>query len=406
MGNPIWQVSPTTAGLPFLSPGIGILGANVWWLLKDRNWYIFILLTVLCDVYNRREYFQQRVFAVQLFELHRLIKVQRLVAGSPHILLENLDKPTLKSAPVHKASTEYIVKPMPRIFKRKDDSEKPSQKTECSAEDTVQKTSFTADRNDTPPSTRGSYPAPLPQSQTPVVIPGQQWLIPVMSPSEGLVYKPFGGHGFQGSFPPGPFGATPMIGNNFMNLPYGIPANQNYPGAEILPGHGYFNPYSMEVMNPPISNSSVEQTFQKPGPASYGQAGQLFGAGAKSSMQNESSCNIPTRKNRPVTQAVKYQASRDTELQGSSASCPSVRVQGGEVPPTNEARDARPTCPVLPAAFMDGVSQPHQPTRVIKTVPHNPRLAYESTARIFRSLQAERKRFDSSKGVFGKTLEG
>ncbi|KAL4342253.1 hypothetical protein GQ457_08G000140 [Hibiscus cannabinus] len=32
---------------------------------------------------------QQRVFALQVFELHRLIKVQRLIAGSPHILLED-----------------------------------------------------------------------------------------------------------------------------------------------------------------------------------------------------------------------------------------------------------------------------------------------------------------------------
>ncbi|XP_022714527.1 uncharacterized protein LOC111274157 [Durio zibethinus] len=35
-----------------------------------------------------------------------------------------------------------------------------------------------------------------------------------------------------------------------------------------------------------------------------------------------------------------------------------------------------------------------QRTRVIKVVPHNPRLATESAARIFRSIQEERKQYD------------
>ncbi|KAI8558387.1 hypothetical protein RHMOL_Rhmol04G0088000 [Rhododendron molle] len=32
---------------------------------------------------------QQRVFAVQVFELHRLIKVQKLIAASPELLLQS-----------------------------------------------------------------------------------------------------------------------------------------------------------------------------------------------------------------------------------------------------------------------------------------------------------------------------
>ncbi|TKY74934.1 EARLY FLOWERING 3 [Spatholobus suberectus] len=63
---------------------------------------------------------QQRVFAVQVFELHRLMKVQQLIAGSPDILLEDgafLGKSPPKGSAPKKLSLEYVVKPRQQNLK-------------------------------------------------------------------------------------------------------------------------------------------------------------------------------------------------------------------------------------------------------------------------------------------------
>ncbi|KAJ4874576.1 Protein EARLY FLOWERING 3 [Raphanus sativus] len=58
---------------------------------------------------------QQRIFAVQLFELHRLIKVQGLIASSSDVLLDEisyLGKAAAKRYPVKKLlPSEFIAKP-------------------------------------------------------------------------------------------------------------------------------------------------------------------------------------------------------------------------------------------------------------------------------------------------------
>lgn len=359
---------------------------------------------------------QQRVFAVQVFELHRLIKVQKLMAGTPHLLIEDgayLGKASVKVSPAKKLSVEYVIKPPQHIVKHKDDLEKPNQKMEYSAENAVGKTSVSSVKNGSQPSTYGTYsnnPTSAPLATDTKMAPwcfpqppGHQWLVPVMSPSEGLIYKPYPGPGFMGAVTGGggPMGPT----GNFGNSAYGIPPHHhNHQGVGVLPaappvGHGYFPPYGMPVMNPAISGSAVEQMSMFAGPGSYGQAGQLSGGGANFSMQRQSSCSLPSQKSRAVSQVVKIPASRYSELQGSTASSPSERVQQREAAHNSEERDALPLFPTTPAALPDGAnSQPHdneQPTRVIRVVPHNPRSATESAARIFQSIQEERKQFDS-----------
>ncbi|XP_052170222.1 protein EARLY FLOWERING 3 [Diospyros lotus] len=355
---------------------------------------------------------QQRVFAVQVFELHRLVKVQRLIAGSPHLLLDDtayLGKP-LNGSSVNKLPLEYIAKPSPQVAKLKDDSENPNHKTEYSAENAVGKTSVSPGQNVSLPSNyrppfSGNPPlAPVladPRSN-PCFHPmtGHQWLVPVLSPSEGLIYKPYPGHGFMnegcgGCGPPGP---NPMMGN-FINPAYGVPlSHQHYQGIGFPPAsapasHGYFPPYGMP---PVISGSAVEQQNNFVGLGLKGQPGQLSGGGANFNARHQSSCNMPTREN----------GASPNELQCSTASSPGERVRA--VRAHSKGPNALPLFPTSPAAvhIPDGTApqlhETDQPmtttpttTRVIRVVPHNARSATESAARIFQSIQEERKQYDS-----------
>ncbi|KAL6980075.1 Protein EARLY FLOWERING [Sarracenia purpurea var. burkii] len=371
---------------------------------------------------------QQKVFAVQLFELHRLIKVQRLIAGSPNLLLEDsayMGSP-LKVTPTKNLPLEYIVKPSPHLLKHKDDSKNPNHKHECSAENAVGKTSLSSVQNVSQPSNYSPFSGkPL---SAPVITdaqynpcfhqpPGHQWLVPVMSPSEGLIYKPYPGHGFLGPVGPvcggcGPPGSNPMMGG-FINPGYGVPASHHpYPGIGVPPvGHSYFPPYGMPVFNPLIAGLSGEQANSFSG---LGQPGQLLGGGVNFNVQQQSSCNLPPtqkhasipkqqnssnlpteKKGRLVPNVVKPQVgSKENEMQGSTASSPGERAPGfGVVGPATEGRNPLPLFPISP----EGDSQLHdadQPARVIKVVPHNARSATESAARIFQSIQDERKQYD------------
>ncbi|CBI20609.3 unnamed protein product, partial [Vitis vinifera] len=361
---------------------------------------------------------QQRVFAVQVFELHRLIKVQRLIAGSPHLMVDEsayLGKPSLKSSPAKKLPLEYVVKPPPNMVMHKDDYERASHQLECSAENAVGKTHLPSVKNGNPPSNYGPYignpppaPAPTDSKMGPWCYPqppGHQWLVPVMSPSEGLVYKPYPGPGFMSTVCGGcgPMGSAPMTGS-FINPAYGVPSSHHHQGIGVHPGtppigHGYFPPYGMSVMNhPTISGSAVEQMNRFAGHGSLSQSGQLSGGGASFNMQHQNSCNVPTPK-RAIPQGVKFPMSKDSEFQGSTASSPSEREQQVGTGDTAEGRDPLPLFPMAPAAIPAGDPQPNgtdQPTRVIRVVPHNPRSATESAARIFQSIQDERKQLDST----------
>ncbi|XP_031250281.1 protein HEADING DATE 3B-like isoform X2 [Pistacia vera] len=360
---------------------------------------------------------QQRVFAVQVFELHRLIKVQQLIAGSPHLLLEDspyLGKSSLIASPAKKLLPEYVVKPLPHIIKCKDDSEKPLHKMECSAENAVGKTFLSSLKKGSQPSNYGPYLANPPSAAMagdsrigPWCFhqsPGHQWLVPIMSPSEGLIYKPYPGHGFMGAgcgTRCGPFGPTPETGN-FMNPAIGMPSPHHHQEIGVIPGahpvgHNYFPPYGMPIMNPSISGLATEQDNQFAGHGPHGQNGQLSGGGANFNMQRESSCNVPAQKSGAIPQVMKFRASKDTELQGSTASSPGERTQGEGRGPAVEGRDSLPLFKKAPVD-QERVPQPHdtdQPTKVIKVVPHNPRSATESAARIFQSIQQERKQYDS-----------
>ncbi|PSR91761.1 Protein EARLY FLOWERING like [Actinidia chinensis var. chinensis] len=357
---------------------VGIIGQNHFWKARKA-------------IVN-----QQRVFAVQLFELHRLIKVQRLIAGSPNVLIEDgayLGKP-LKVCSAKKVPLEYAVKPSPHIPEHKDDSENPNNKMECSAENIVGKTSVSL-QNVSQPSNYGPFsgnPLSAPYFPQP---PGHQWLIPIMSPSEGLIYKPYPGHGYGGCGPPG---SNPVMGS-FINHAYGVPApHHHYPGMGFSSSappfaHGYF-PLYPPAISPVNSGLAAEQANSFSGQGSHCQPVHLSG-GVYFNMQQQSSCNVPTPKHGVIPNVVNVCGSNGSEVQGCTASSPGERAGVG---PTTEGRNPLPLFPTSPVInVLDGASQINdtdQPTRVIKVVPHNARSATESVARIFQSIQEERKPYD------------
>lgn len=326
-------------------------------------------------------------------------QVQRSIAGSPNLLLEDsayLGKP-LKGSTAKKLPLEYIVKPSPPIVKHKDDSENQNQEMECSAENVIGKTCLSSVQNGNQSSNYGPFSGnPL---SSPIIpdtkftpcfhqSPGHQWLIPVMSPSEGLVYKPYPGNGFMGPVCGGcgPPGQNPMMGS-FTTPQYGAPtSHEQYPGF----GHGYFPPCGMPV----ISGIGFEQANS---------FSRQNSGGVSFNVQNQSSGNVLTKKHREIQRVVKVLATKETELQGSTAtSPPGERAQrAGDlgVGHTTNGRNALPFFPTSPAINVSEVASQlddtEQPTRVIKVVPHNARSATESAARIFRSIQQERKQHDS-----------
>ncbi|PIN16839.1 hypothetical protein CDL12_10493 [Handroanthus impetiginosus] len=350
---------------------------------------------------------QQRVFAVQVFELHRLIKVQKLIAESPHLLLEDsayLNKPS-KALPRKKLPLSYAVKAMPNVPKPKGDSEKQDHKKEFSAENTVERASLpSAQKSSTnvpPPSISSDHnPQPWPFSQ----LQGHQWLIPVMSPSEGLVYKPHPGPGFIGQAcgPPIP---NPMM-SNFVSPAYGVPAPPAQYHMSSFPPAGYFPPaYGIPIMNPSsFSGSSVEQMTP---PSMQG----LFSHHSSSTMPSQRNRNVlddsntlgsefPKRRNGTVPDYPSTLPSQDKEIQASAASSPAEGQSSHKATNVVEGRNVLPLFPTAPAISPSG-SCPQVPTldhpiRVIKVVPHNARSASESAARIFQSIQEERKQYDSA----------
>ncbi|XP_076902769.1 protein EARLY FLOWERING 3-like [Bidens hawaiensis] len=150
---------------------------------------------------------QQRVFAVQVFELHRLIKVQRLIAGLPEVMIEAnafIGKPTEVSQ-IKKVPLDNVLKSTtsaPKVTDYHEKSKVGKREFSLSAENAVEKAPLSLVQNSNgSTSTRYPLPPPDPKMDPWSQQPGQQWLIPVMSPSEGLIYKPYPAPGYM---TPGP----------------------------------------------------------------------------------------------------------------------------------------------------------------------------------------------------------
>lgn len=290
---------------------------------------------------------------------HNVMQVQNLIARSPQILFQEtlfFKKPIAKPASIPSKKT-------PTESKDNDSPPRPEQLPEAANRNAETTTTpplsnfETAKEPDSPPQNQTENPPETAEAKSAVWCyppSGNQWLVPIVSPSEGLIYKPYAGPG-----PPN----TGFVGPVYEGCG---PIKMNFPS---LMGPTYFPPYGMPMMNSPVPNPFSESWL-------YGRESQL----------SEQVSQVDPRK---------VPGAKGKEMEGSTGSCPSERPcsrKGGPTAPL----PLFPTSPTSnpPASNQSASQSTERRTKVIKVVPHNPKLATETAARIFRSIQEERKQCD------------
>ncbi|PIN26960.1 hypothetical protein CDL12_00282 [Handroanthus impetiginosus] len=294
---------------------------------------------------------QQRTFSRQIFELHRLIKVQRLIVESPEVLYEknfDLNKPSTKFHSKDKLLYIAPMDPSSMSTKPKVDGLKLPPDKDCGASGV----SYML-----PPCIPNAGKRQLALESSPKLSPlknamtapwRDQWLVPVRSPSEGLIYKLY-----SGPCPP-PLGImAPVLGScgpislsTAGGTAYGVLAPDNL-GMAQTNGQPYVIPLNPSGPFPDLK--------------------QITPFAGKTSLKFDANFAVPCQ----------------SEVRRSSGISPVEQMPG----------DALSLFPTTPSSSAQGSNDQgnEQSIRVIKVVPHNPKAAPESAARIFQSIQEERK---------------
>ncbi|KAL8537707.1 hypothetical protein ACS0TY_012741 [Phlomoides rotata] len=262
---------------------------------------------------------QQKMFSWQMFELHRLITVQRILARSPGSF-RPIKPSSIKFPPMNKL---LYVSPL--------DASSPSPKTKDDG--------LKSEPGLPLPTTsveKVLFSQPLPNPAPPLCFPpppgGNHWLVPVRSPSEGLVYKPYPGPCFPsvGLMPP-VCGTLGSGSGSLSGAPYGVPA-PNEP--EI--GQSYYQTFHPT----PLINASTSVNEVKLGEVDKSSFKLAFDCGGR---ERDALSLFPTTPSTPLVDVLKEQR--------------------------NEHK-----------------------VQVIKAVPHSRDATPASIARILQSLQEERRK--------------
>ncbi|KAJ6327644.1 hypothetical protein OIU78_014498 [Salix suchowensis] len=153
----------------------------------------------------------------------------------------------------------------------------------------------------------------------------------------------------------------------------------------LILGQTFFQPFGMPVMNPSVCDSAIEQISPHIGPQL--KDNHLSVGDIHFNIPLQSSCNMPNQMSRVISCcAENFQGLKESEIQGSTAGSLS------EMPKAN-ALALFPMEPTLQASYPNAQTNEQQ-GRVIKAVPRNPGSATESAARIYQSIQEERKQYD------------
>lgn len=386
-------------------------GCNVLDSLEESPSSLYLLPDDVVGVIGEKHYWnarkaivnQQRIFAAQVFELHRLIRVQRLLSRSPHLLGSSLyfGNPLVEHHAIKSVPSECLIEATTLLksnsLSTQERNPTPMVKLPLPPIDSDFSKKLVGER---PESHYSETSNPAACEPTLRCFPriGNQWLVPMMSPSEGLIYK-----SYSAVCPPrggtvGPLygGCAPIsfesMGND-VGMTFGIPASQRQ-AMGILPrtsvaGQTFFLPWGIPLTNPSVASSAIEP-MSNPfilGSQSNPQVNQRSTGEVNISRTHQSSCNVSTQVSRVIScDGLKSPTLKENELQGSTGSNPSEKLGGA----------ALPLFPIDPTKS-DQKVQVHSSNRlekVIKVVPHNPRSAAESAARIFQSIQEERKRHE------------
>ncbi|KAH7651287.1 hypothetical protein IHE45_20G046900 [Dioscorea alata] len=334
---------------------------------------------------------QQRVFAIQVFELHRLIKVQKLIAASPNMLLQGnrcIRKPSkkvpLKSLAGNQCLTKSsqqvpseIIKQQESLSKtqavttrQEDDLQKPKQNIEAPTSYSSCQDGLHREVNVQHPEASPSVACAQRPSSWCFRPPGNQWLVPVISPSEGLVYKPCAGPYLpnNGIMPPVYQGCAQL------NTAYGIIATYQRPNISVPPGalpfsaNYYPASYPIPVLNQATVASAAEQV-------------SLMDGSRPTEQTEQSPCKKPNPKVVAYSGRLsKFQALKDGKAASNPCEKGQLVVQSaeGSVQPSRGSKN-----------------QTRTRTRVIKAVPQNAKSEPELATKIFQSIQEERQPLDT-----------
>lgn len=387
-------------------------GCNVLDSLEESPSSLYLLPDDVVGVIGEKHYWnarkaivnQQRIFAAQVFELHRLIRVQRLLSRSPHLLGSSLyfGNPLVEHHAIKSVPSECLIEATTLLksnsLSTQERNPTPMVKLPLPPIDSDFSKKLVGEQPEQSHYSETSNPAACEPTLRCFPRIGNQWLVPMMSPSEGLIYK-----SYSAVCPPrggtvGPLygGCAPIsfesMGND-VGMTFGIPASQRQ-AMGILPrtsvaGQTFFLPWGIPLTNPSVASSAIEP-MSNPfilGSQSNPQVNQRSTGEVNISRTHQSSCNVSTQVSRVIScDGLKSPTLKENELQGSTGSNPSEKLGGA----------ALPLFPIDPTKS-DQKVQVHSSNRlekVIKVVPHNPRSAAESAARIFQSIQEERKRHE------------
>lgn len=387
-------------------------GCNVLDSLEESPSSLYLLPDDVVGVIGEKHYWnarkaivnQQRIFAAQVFELHRLIRVQRLLSRSPHLLGSSLyfGNPLVEHHAIKSVPSERLIEATTLLksnsLSTQERNPTPMVKLPLPPIDSDFSKKLVGERPEQSHYSETSNPAACEPTLRCFPRIGNQWLVPMMSPSEGLIYN-----SYSAVCPPrggtvGPLygGCAPIsfesMGND-VGMTFGIPASQRQ-AMGILPrtslaGQTFFLPWGIPLTNPSVASSAIEP-MSNPfilGSQSNPQVNQRSTGEVNISRTHQSSCNASTQVSRVIScDGLKSPTVKENELQGSTGSNPSEKLGGA----------ALPLFPIDPTKS-DQKVQVHSSNRlekVIKVVPHNPRSAAESAARIFQSIQEERKRHE------------
>lgn len=387
-------------------------GCNVLDSLEESPSSLYLLPDDVVGVIGEKHYWnarkaivnQQRIFAAQVFELHRLIRVQRLLSRSPHLLGSSLyfGNPLVEHHAIKSVPSERLIEATTLLksnsLSTQERNPTPMVKLPLPPIDSDFSKKLVGERPEQSHYSETSNPAACEPTLRCFPRIGNQWLVPMMSPSEGLIYN-----SYSAVCPPrggtvGPLygGCAPIsfesMGND-VGMTFGIPDSQRQ-AMGILPrtslaGQTFFLPWGIPLTNPSVASSAIEP-MSNPfilGSQSNPQVNQRSTGEVNISRTHQSSCNVSTQVSRVIScDGLKSPTVKENELQGSTGSNPSEKLGGA----------ALPLFPIDPTKS-DQKVQVHSSNRlekVIKVVPHNPRSAAESAARIFQSIQEERKRHE------------
>uniref|UniRef100_A0A7N0UXN9 Early flowering 3 n=1 Tax=Kalanchoe fedtschenkoi TaxID=63787 RepID=A0A7N0UXN9_KALFE len=335
----------------------------------------------------------QKLFVEQVFELHRLMAVQRLMAQTTRTSLGE-DRHKLEKPSSSRTSNPKELQKEHNL-ERQDDSTMPKTSSGCPKEmiylppkskDLFKVPSFTPRATQ---ETLARNPKPA-NAGTPWIYPhpgtANHWLVPVLSPSEGLIYKPYpipaSAPSPAGFMPPPIYGSCEPI--HTIPPPKPHPASQQSgirPFADIPPYFPHSSSHTVTTSTSAFGQAGMAGSYRHPNIA-------LADGSLKSSWNFSSLVSATVSGN---IDAIRQAKDGGAHQDSTASSSPPGRAEGKVLPlfpvePTGIAMQNK-----LQHQKQAQCQSSEQQSKVIKALPRQPKSTSGSATRILMSIQDDEK---------------